>query len=93
MPYNANIIAHVNSLATSPGVYTIKVTNTRVVDAKDGDLEIEDIPLVVNINVLANVAKTEQNNYTYAILALIAMILVPISLMGASIIVRRRKSQ
>ncbi len=93
VPYNANIIAHVNSLATSPGVYTIKVTNTRVVDAKDGDLEIEDIPLIVNINVLANVAKTEQNNYTYAILALIAMILVPISLMGASIIVRRRKSQ
>ena len=54
---------------------------------------IEDIPLVLNININPNVASTTSNNYTFAILAIISMILVPISIMGISYTKKRKKAE
>ena len=71
----------------------MKVTNTREVDGKNGKMIIEDIPLVLNININPNVASTTSNNYTFAILAIISMILVPISIMGVSYTKKRKKAE
>ena len=93
IPYDQDIISYINTLATAPGVYTLKVTNTRVVDGKNGKMTIEDIPLVLNINVSPNVASMTSNNYTFAILTIICMILVPISIMGVSYTKKRKKAE
>ena len=93
IPYDQDIVSYINNLATAPGVYTLKVTNTREVDGKNGKMIIEDIPLVLNININPNVASTTSNNYTFAILAIISMILVPISIMGVSYTKKRKKAE
>lgn len=91
IPYDMDIISYINGLAAAPGVYTLKVTNTREVDGKDGVLVIDDIPLILNINVKPNVASATQNNYAIAIFAVISMFAAPIAIIWGRIISKKKR--
>jgi len=91
--YSANIIEFIGELATAPGAYTLKLSSTREVEDIHGNtIVVDDTPLELTFDVVANVANVGANDYTFAVFALISMILASIAVVGIEISKKRKKA-